>query len=888
MQTYDFPAAGRYVLAIALLVAGFGLRAQTSYTTVKSGNWNDSTVWSVPGIPGPDDDVRVSAGDTLTLNGGTYACKQLFVDADAVLMPTNSSLTVNGDFTTKGLYHDTKSAGRMRFKGAAFVDRSGGWISTGSDSSTLVFEGSLIHRGDTMILNGCRFASNNQFIDGRTRIYANGTFWIDSGLVVTMINPLGIEFRNKGPQGLHASSTFVNQKRVTFRGGTTPMETGRVDFSFTGNEVIYEGYVAQGVKTGTYYNLTILPDSARSEAQRIASGNITVLNKLLIDPKALLYLKGDTLRVQGTATVEGAVYSDRAESMAIFEDLTVIAGRFDGVNNKYFRVQVNDDLLIPSKNPQFNNVRLCVADSTIIPGGRVLIIGGLGGEHSFGFLGIEEGGRFFAKTTSANYTFRGPVLADGEIQLKDGLYVFQDTLTLLDSASIRGTSAASTVVFKKPVVCHGGFPANLGLFVFHDDLLGSLPINIAGSMIVASGRTIHNRNAGGLILLGTLDGQDASAGFVNETLLVLASENNVAQPMQTGSLDACSVPGNTIAFASTQKNQQITAGCYRNLVVEGNVKVMIGGEINVYEHLTLSAIISNDPSPLILSKVRLVGDADQYIEGNGTGAIVTLAIDKPAGRVVSFADFAVLELLIMSQGVLVADPGILVLGNSGQLLETPESYVLGRVATRRSVNAGGGREFGGLGLKIKASPDQSLGETLVIRTTGQAVEPGQIERSFEIIPTNNTNLNAKVEFTYSDHDLLGAVEADLVLEHRSGGSEAFSVPAVFVVLPDTNMITASEIQSFGVLSARPSSLAVNVYPSPVTGDAFTLSYVLSQAETVNIRVFDRSGKTFYQGVESGQPGTNEVRVASADLTAGTYFVRIKAGKRKGYRKFLRY
>ncbi len=57
------------IVIVCCLVFQQLLNAQTSYSSVLSGNWDEPTVWSPPGVPGAGDIVLIDQGTIVSTNG---------------------------------------------------------------------------------------------------------------------------------------------------------------------------------------------------------------------------------------------------------------------------------------------------------------------------------------------------------------------------------------------------------------------------------------------------------------------------------------------------------------------------------------------------------------------------------------------------------------------------------------------------------------------------------------------------------------------------------------------------------------------------------------------------------------------------------------------------
>ncbi|MEM7660528.1 MAG: T9SS type A sorting domain-containing protein, partial [Bacteroidota bacterium] len=409
----------------------------------------------------------------------------------------------------------------------------------------------------------------------------------------------------------------------------------------------------------------------------------------------------------------------------------------------------------------------------------------------------------------------------------------------------------------------------------------------SGLVSVAADSTIRNLNTGGMTIQGQLTGENEASTLINDGVLYLRPFAVATEMMPIGTLDVVSNPTNWVIFGSGDKNQLLPGNVYQNLGIENNDKLMGGGDIEVKGDLLVAARVKPVDGTLDVFRFLLTGEADQTIIGSGLGSIENLEIAKASGKVVLGSDVEVSKLLVMSAGIIETGDYTLSLGTGGQLEESRNSYISGRVVTRRSVSAGSTRQFGGLGLKIRASGENALGETLVTRTTGSAYEPGMIERYFDIQPSNNANLGASVEFTYDERDLTGADEYDLYLEHLVS-QDFFVTLDASKIDTATNVLSQDDIDAFGILTAKPTSIAVNAYPSPLRDDEdLNIEYVLQQNGIVHLVVFDRVGRAIYRDRFSGESGKQLFVMKELNLAPGVYYVRIKAGRQKGYKSFLK-
>ncbi|MFH2036763.1 MAG: hypothetical protein ABIJ45_10205, partial [Candidatus Zixiibacteriota bacterium] len=120
-------------------------------------------------------------------------------------------------------------------------------------------------------------------------------------------------------------------------------------------------------------------------------------------------------------------------------------------------------------------------------------------------------------------------------------------------------------------------------------------------------------------------------------------------------------------------------------------------------------------------------------------------------------DVTVNGILSIETGTLATDGYMLTLGEYGTVDESAGYYLLGNLYTERSALMATNNDFGGIGFEINAA-DAEPGMTSVLRVTGNAFDingdPG-ILRSYNVIPANNSALDATIVIHYSDNDLNG-------------------------------------------------------------------------------------------------------------------------------------
>lgn len=169
------------------------------------------------------------------------------------------------------------------------------------------------------------------------------------------------------------------------------------------------------------------------------------------------------------------------------------------------------------------------------------------------------------------------------------------------------------------------------------------------------------------------------------------------------------------------------------------------------------------------ASLKLTGTGSVNIAGTGTTGISNLVISKSTGSI------ATLQQNISLPNELQLNSGKLNLGNSHIILqnnavlsnESETGYAfsdgIGYIQITKSLNAPTGVNPGNLGAVITSSAD--LGN-VIIRRGHQSQQNGYvngntIKRYYDIIPQNNTGLNATLRINYLDEELNGLLESTL-------------------------------------------------------------------------------------------------------------------------------
>ena len=143
-------------------------------------------------------------------------------------------------------------------------------------------------------------------------------------------------------------------------------------------------------------------------------------------------------------------------------------------------------------------------------------------------------------------------------------FIFGGSITNEGTVSLGGTGA---LTFSGGITNNNAFAqtaAGAISFAASQSLAGTNAISFTGAATIASGVTVTNSNSDGVTgvtFSGALIGADATATFVNQTLLTYL---NIAAPMAIGTLDA-GFAGNTVNY-NLNNNQNIKGTTYHHLI----------------------------------------------------------------------------------------------------------------------------------------------------------------------------------------------------------------------------------------------------------------------------------------------------------------------------------
>jgi hypothetical protein len=261
--------------------------------------------------------------------------------------------------------------------------------------------------------------------------------------------------------------------------------------------------------------------------------------------------------------------------------------------------------------------------------------------------------------------------------------------------------------------------------------------------------------------------------------------------------------------------------------------------------------------------VNIKGDgsnANTIIEGTGTTTFNNLIINKTANNAQLNQNIAVTGNLTLTSGGVSLSSGNIDFGSTGSLLNETETNRIfgtgGYLQATAVLNVPTNSNPANLGAIITSTVN--LGSTVIKRAHSPFVLNGNgMNRSFDIVPANNTGLNATLKFNYLEAELNGNTEANLALWKSTNAGTNFTA------LPSTNDATNNFVQSTGISSFALFSVGANVAVAAPTGAA---SQTFCAGKTVADLVTTGTNIKWYDAATAGS-----VLLSSTVLVNGTTY-----------------
>lgn len=270
-----------------------------------------------------------------------------------------------------------------------------------------------------------------------------------------------------------------------------------------------------------------------------------------------------------------------------------------------------------------------------------------------------------------------------------------------------------------------------------------------------------------------------------------------------------------IVLLSLPAFSQITISSGTNWVTSGNVTMTLQN-IDLVNNGTFTA--GN-------GSVKFTGNQNSVISGNNMTLFNILEVSKTNNTKVLLArNITAASLISFISGQLDLNGNNILMGSAANIAGESETNRIigpngGFVEITQNMNAPNGSNPGNLGVFITSSAN--LGSVTIRRghlpQSGTGLT-GSINRSYSIVPTNNTNLNATLRLKYFDAELNGQNETSLVLYQSTNSGANWNN-----LSRTSNNTNSNYVEKTAVASLTLQTLANNniVASDGVTGLVFT-------------------------------------------------------------------
>jgi Secretion system C-terminal sorting domain len=289
------------------------------------------------------------------------------------------------------------------------------------------------------------------------------------------------------------------------------------------------------------------------------------------------------------------------------------------------------------------------------------------------------------------------------------------------------------------------------------------------------------------------------------------------------------------------------------------------------------------------------GNSLQSISGTGTTLFHNLNIGNTGGVELE-RNININNQLVLSGGIFNIKNFAVSMGPAATVVNENEinritGTVGGFVEITVPISAATTVNPGNLGAVI--TPSASMGNVTVRRGhDAQTITPAgrpSINRYFDILPANNTALNAVLTFNYFDAELNGRNEAQLSF-WTSPDNTTWSVANLSNRNTATNFVQLNGINTFskrwtltdqqfatGVFDLLTNNKTLKLWPNPSTNNT-TIYIQLSASKKTNgsLSVVDVSGKTVFIQAIAMDRGLNTLPLNTSFLAKGVYTILVKA------------
>lgn len=765
-----------------------------------------------------------------------YLYGDLIIDAGATVNGgpvLGYSLTMLGNITNNGILTASSTGGELRIKGPSFVN-----------NGTTPVAGHLHFDTTTSISGTGTFNAANQWINanGNVTLTSNVTFAPSTGLSINTGGDLNLnnfiltfisgQFAAYSSASVNAPGTFRTQNNVSI-------------YPVNGSNFNADFHIDNGSTTGgntgfgdVYYgNITIDNGASMNcgwSLNRITNfyGNIVNNGTLTTSSTGgVIRMRGPSIVNNGSLTVQGNFYFDSTTSISG-------PGAFVAAN---FYLQPNANVTLAS------NVTFSPGTLTLNPGPAKINCNGFTLTYTSGTFILNAG----------NYV-NGP----GTVLTKNsvGLYTGNSSFFNADLKINTGDCATGTTAV--------------------DRIFGNVTIDAGTSYNCgwSSGRRTDfygNVTNNGTLTASSTNGTIRMKGpsFVNNGTTGLASGNFYFDTTTT-----FSGTGSFTSHFNLAGNAYLTqTSTHQILSVNRNA----GTTFNITNQL----LKANGSNPIHGSGTIIT--TGSTIEYNGTAGqqvswLLTyggLKINNATGTYLG-GSFNVNDTINVLLGDIDLNGVNITLASTGHLKETPGNTIKGNsgyIVTSRNVNAPSTLNIGGLGVVLTSAAN--LGLTTIYRSHQVLLAPymgNSITRNYNVMPSNNSGLNATFGFKYDESELGGGNE-NMIRLFQTTNSGVNWVSRGGAPNAAGNQVTLYNQNSvFGIWTAT-TNFANAIIGLGIQGFYNSSTNRLNQKDTV--RAYLRNASAPYNIVDSAKNTIDSVLLAAQfsfqTIATGTYYIQIK-------------
>lgn len=247
----------RYLLVMLFVGGILGATAQVTRTSVSSGNWASSSVWSPAGTPGASDNIIISPGHTITYNGTNYTNSgsmtvtgTLLITSLSPITFTVGSLSGSGDINISGGAHTLRAGNNFSTTYSGVISGAGVNFSK-QGTGILTFTGAHTYTGNTSVNGGILILSESGSLGGGTYSGAITLNGASLNVATTTNQTLSGAITGSGSILKENTGTLTLTSASNTYNGTTSITGGEIRLNPTANAAYATRFILNGGSLST-------------------------------------------------------------------------------------------------------------------------------------------------------------------------------------------------------------------------------------------------------------------------------------------------------------------------------------------------------------------------------------------------------------------------------------------------------------------------------------------------------------------------------------------------------------------------------------------------------------------------------------------------------------